>query len=292
MFEIFNKLLLIDGSYMMYRSYYGYDVNRFRKADGQPINCVFGVARQLLSLIKTYNPSHIAFCFDKAKQSYRYQLLEQYKAGRPATPDELKSQYEPVREFLDLAGIKVLEHTKYEADDIIASLSKQASDQSTETRIFSADKDMYQLINDYTLIIRPSHKSYGLDVVTSDDIVKKYGILPNQYCDFAALVGESADNIPGVAGCGPKTATKWIQKYGSLENLIKNADSIDSKVGKTLLESVDQVLINRKVNQLILDADLGYSWQDFPLIQTDINKLNHFFEEWEMKSLVNKFVWQ
>ncbi|MDR1862156.1 MAG: hypothetical protein LBQ41_03990 [Candidatus Ancillula sp.] len=292
-----NKLLLIDGSYAMYRAYYGYNVDSFRKKDGTPSNCIYGIAKTLLALIQEDPPTHLAICFDHPVKGRRKELLPQYKEGRTATPDELKAQFAEVKKLLAVAKITALEVERLEADDIIATLATRAEQKNWEVKIFSSDKDMYQLISSKTTILRPSSAKSGgsgrsgsrFDKLTPESFEQKYGFAHEKYPDFAALVGEQADNIPGVPGVGPKTATKWIQEYATLDDILESSEAIGGKVGVALKESAQQVRLNRKINQLQLDAEIGAELDDLRLNTPPQPAVNAFFDEWEMPSLVNRF---
>jgi DNA polymerase-1 len=286
-----KKLLLVDGSYAQYRSFYGYNVENFKTSDGKANNCIYGVAKTLINLVNLENPTHIAFAYDLGRKGHRKDLLPQYKEGRQKTPDELIEQFEPVKEMLDLAQVPRVEQERLEADDIIATLASQAEAQKWDVRVFSSDKDMFQLVTDKVNVIRPNVGRAGFHSITPEVVVHKYQLTPEQYPDLAALVGEGADNIPGVPKVGEKTAVKWLLQYGSLDNLLKNADEVPGKVGENLREHIDQVKLNRQINQLLRDADLTHTLGDLELKPPKIQSVNEFFEQWEMPSLLNKFKW-
>ncbi|MDR0950646.1 MAG: hypothetical protein LBM13_03325 [Candidatus Ancillula sp.] len=290
-FFVPQKLLLVDGSYSMYRSYFGYDVEHFRRDGDCPTNCIYGIARQIIQLVNTFHPTYWAFVYDLGRANYRMDLMPTYKGGREKTPDELNQQREPVKEMLRLANIPIVEQERLEADDIIATLSKQGREKGWKVKIFSSDKDMFQLVEEDVTIVRPKFHKSGLEVLDAEYIVNRFGLQPRQYPDLAALVGEGADNIPGVPGVGPKTAAKWLQRYDNLDNLLVHADELTGKVGAALREDIEQVKLNRKINNLIRDADLNTSLDKLEIKSPNLSSLNNFFIKNQIPSLVDSFKW-
>jgi DNA polymerase-1 len=287
-FFVQNKFLLIDGSYLMFRSFFGYGVDKFHKHNGEPNNCVYGVSKALLQLVRQESPTHIAIAYDTSRQGHRLDMLPQYKDGRNKTPDELLEQFPPVKELLRLLGITVLEKERYEADDIIATLASSADENKFKVRIFSSDKDMFQLVTENVHIIRPITGGV-FEIVDEAKVVEKSGVSPKRYPDLAALVGEGADNSPGVPGIGPKTALKLLQKYGDLDNLLNNISDVEGRIGKLLCEHVEQVRLNRQVNELLRDVPIDYELSDFAVPHTYSDSVDDFLRQWEIPSLVGKF---
>jgi DNA polymerase-1 len=291
--ELFGerKLLLFDGTYSMFRAFYGFDVERFKTGQGVPNNCIYGVSRTLIAMMKQEKPTHLAFAYDVSRAGHRRELLPQYKEGRAKTPDELLAQFPHVKELLRLAKVAVVEQERLEADDIIATLATRAAEKDWTVRIFSSDKDMYQLVTERVNIIRPRTGQAGFDIITPEVIRTKYGVEPHQYPELAALVGEGADNIPGVPGIGPKTALKLICEYGDLDNLLNQAGTVTGKVGEALQNHTEQVKLNRQVNQLLTQAELSVTLKDTLLKSPPLGPVNDFLFKWEMPSLVNRFKW-
>ena len=290
-FEGKGKLLLLDGPYSMFRAFYGYSAESFRRQDGAASNCIYGVAHTILKLIRTENPTHIAFAYDVSRAGHRREMLPTYKDGRKKTPEDLIAQFPIVREMLNLARIDSLEKERFEADDIIATLAQQASSMEWDVRIFSSDRDMYQLVDENVQVVRPKARGGGMEIMDAAAVQKRYGVTPQQYPELQALIGESADNIPGVPGVGPKTALKLLLEYENLDNLLSNVGSVDGKIGDALREHEEQVRLNRKINQLVKDVSLEKSPEDLRIKCPDMPKLNAFFKEWEMPSLVGRFNW-
>ncbi|MDR2083157.1 MAG: hypothetical protein LBP35_06155 [Candidatus Ancillula trichonymphae] len=298
MFEMFEdatsefykpkKVFLIDGSFVMFRTFYGYSAEKYMISETTTNNCVFGVAKFIIRVVEHIRPDIIVFAYDVSRSGHRLDLLPQYKDGRPPAPEQLNAQREPVRQLIELLGIPVLELERYEADDIIATLANQASSKSYQTSIFSSDRDMYQLICENTTIL--STDQYGrFKKLDANYVYNKYGVYPKQYPELAALVGESTDNIPGVRGIGPKTGAKLLKEYDNLEKLLENADKVVGKVGINLSESVEQIRLNRRVNELIKDAPLGCTIDDLKYKNARLDEVDEFLRGWKIPSLVGKF---
>lgn len=257
-----ETLLIIDGHSMAFRSFYALQPELFRTESGIYTNAVHGFANTLIRLNKNYRPSHIAVAFDLPGGTFRTRLYPDYKGGRKATPEEFKGQIDLIQQLLDTMGIKWLTYEDYEADDIVATLSQRGKDQGMRVIIASGDKDSYQLVDEAVSVAYPMPRSQML-LLDPAGVEQRSGVSPQLYGDYAALVGEGADNIPGVKGVGPKTAAKWLHQYGSLTALIEHADEIKGKVGQTLRENIAQVQLNRKLNQLVRDLPVGTDFSQF-----------------------------
>lgn len=246
------RLLLIDGHSMAFRAFYALPADSFRNNAGQYTNAVHGFTNTLLHLIKEYDPTHVAVAFDLPGGTFRSRKYDAYKAGRKKTPEEFKGQIELIRQLLDAVGIRWFTVEDYEADDIVASFAVQGEKRGMRVFIASGDKDSYQLITDRVSVVYPMPRS-RMQLLTPEKIAEKTGVLPGEYSDMAALVGEGADNLPGVPGVGPKTAAKWIKKYRNLNEIISHAEEIKGKAGESLRAHIPQVMLNRELNRLVTD---------------------------------------
>nr|WP_275587068.1 DNA polymerase I [Arcanobacterium pluranimalium] len=255
-------MLLIDGHSMAFRSFYALPAESFRTASGTYTNSVHGFVNTLLRLMKDYDPSHIVVAFDLPGGTFRTRDFADYKGGRKATPEEFKGQISIIQELLDTVGISWLTVEDYEADDIVATLATIGAQRGMKVFIASGDKDSYQLVNDDISVLYPMPRSQML-VMTPQVVQERTNVSPQRYSDLAALVGEGADNIPGVPGVGPKTAVKWLEQYGDLEGILDHADEIKGKVGESLRAHIDQVRLNRKLNELVRDLPIGENFDDF-----------------------------
>ncbi len=281
-----QKLLVIDGHSMAFRSFYALKPQFFQNAQGEYTNAVYGFTKTLLRLIKEQQPTYIAVAFDLPGGTFRTRKYTEYKGGRKPTPEEFKGQIELIQDVLDTLGIKWFTVPDFEADDIVATLSAKASTQGMQTIIVSGDKDSYQLVNEQVSVLYPIPHADML-FMTPTKVLERTGVLPQNYGDLAALVGEGADNIPGVPGVGPKTAVKWINKYGDLENIIANADKITGKVGASLRGHLSQLRLNREINTLITDLEVGEDFSELLPQGVEKTEFLALFDRLQFNSLRN-----
>ncbi len=283
-----KRLLLIDGHSMAYRAFYALPAENFKTSSGQPTNAVYGFASMLINLIKEEKPTHIAVAFDVSRKTFRSEKFPEYKANRSATPDEFRSQLSFINELVDGFGIKHLEMPGFEADDIIATLSKQAEEQDFEILICTGDRDSFQLVSKSTTVLYPKKGVTEMNRMTPDSVFEKYGLTAKQYPDFAALRGDPSDNLPSVPGVGEKTATKWIADYGSLNNLLENSVDIGGKVGESLRANIDSVRLNRELTQLVSDLQLSSEIKNLEWLGINIAEISKFFEKLEIRALKDR----
>ncbi|HET6500447.1 MAG TPA: 5'-3' exonuclease H3TH domain-containing protein, partial [Amycolatopsis sp.] len=239
------RLLLIDGHSMAYRAFFAIPADNFRTSTGQVTNAVFGFTSMLINLLRDEQPTHLAVAFDLSRQTFRSATYAEYKANRSTTPDEFKGQVTLVHDVLGVLGIPALTKENYEADDIIATLTTQAVAGGYEVLICTGDRDALQLVGDTVTVLYPRKGVSDLVRYDPAGVAGKYGLSPAQYPDFAALRGDPSDNLPGIPGVGEKTATKWIQQFGSLGELIDRVDEVKGKVGDALRAHLDSVMRNR-----------------------------------------------
>lgn len=248
-----SKLLIIDGHSQLFRAFHAYQETAFA-VNGQATNAIFGFFRILCAQIRAEKPTHIAVAFDVSKHSFRKEQYPEYKEGRRATPPSLPVQLEIIKKLLAAMDFPTFELEGYEADDLIATLATKGAGAGMEVAILSGDRDALQLIDDHTVVLYPGPK--GVLRMDATVVEEKYGLPPAQYPELAALVGEKADNLPGVPGVGQKTALKWLKTYGNLEGILAHADEITGKVGESLREHVENVRRNRQLNVLVRDVAL------------------------------------
>ncbi|MGP5929387.1 DNA polymerase I [Corynebacterium glyciniphilum] len=250
-------LLLLDGHSLAFRAFYALPAQNFSTTGGQYTNAVYGFLGMFLGLVETEKPTHIAAAFDLSGPTFREKDLPAYKAQRPPAPDEFRGQVELIQEALQALGIQTLTKESYEADDIIATLSCRGTDAGMRTVICTGDRDSLQLVNDDVTVLYTLRGVSELDRFTPARVEEKYGVTPTQYPDLASLRGDTSDNMPGVPGVGPKTAQKWISKYGSLDAVIEHIDDFGGKVGESLRDNIDNVILARKVTEMVRDLELG-----------------------------------
>jgi DNA polymerase-1 len=283
-----KRLLLIDGHSMAYRAFFALPAENFTTAQGQHTNAIYGFATMLLSLLSTEKPTHVAVAFDVSRKTFRSEIFPEYKANRAKTPDEFRSQMSYLHELVTAFGITTFEVEGFEADDIIATISKQAERENAEVFICTGDRDSFQLVNEKTTVLYPKRGVSDLTRMTPEAVQEKYGMSPEQYPDFAALRGDPSDNLPSVPGVGEKTAAKWIVEYGSLHELIANIDKLSGKVGQSLRDSVNDVIRNRELTQLVANVPLDLSIDALAWSGVDENKTNPLFEKLEFKTLKDR----
>lgn len=252
-----KKLLIIDGHSLAYRAFHALPVDKFHSPQGIPVNSVYGLCSMLINMLAEHQPSHIAVCFDEGRNTFRKQLYPQYKATRAASPDEFKVQVSLIRGLVDAFNIVSFSDAQYEADDLMATLNAKAKLEDFEILIVTSDRDSFQLISKSTGILYPKKGLSDVVKMDEEELKSKYGLSPAQYLDFAALRGDPSDNLPGIPGVGEKTATAWIQKFGSLENLIEHKDQIPGKVGESLRANLDTLQNNRHLTELVSNIDLA-----------------------------------
>ena len=283
-----KRVLLIDGHSMAYRAFFALPSENFTTAQGQHTNAVYGFATMLLSLLATEKPTHVAVAFDVSRKTFRSEIFPEYKANRAKTPDEFRSQMSYLHDLVTAFGITTFEVEGFEADDIIATIAKQAERENAKVFICTGDRDSFQLVNEKTTVLYPKRGVSDLARMTPQAIQEKYGMSPEQYPDFAALRGDPSDNLPSVPGVGEKTAAKWIVEYGSLHELIANLDKLGGKVGQSLRDSISDVIRNRELTQLVANVPLELSIDALEWSGVDESKTNPLFEKLEFKTLKDR----
>ena len=284
-----KKLLLIDGHSMAYRAFYALPVENFTTAMGQHTNAIYGFATMLISLIKEEKPTHVAVAFDVSRKTFRSEIFPEYKANRASTPDEFRSQMTYLHEFIDGCGIEHFQLEGYEADDLIATISKKAEKDGFEILICTGDRDSFQLVNEKTTVLYPKRGVSEMARMTPDAVFEKYGMTPAQYPDFAALRGDPSDNLPSIPGVGEKTASKWVVEYGSLKDLLSEVDKVGGKVGQALRDNIDNVIRNRELTQLVHDAPITFALDAMEWKGVDLEKIDPLLTTLEFKTLKDRF---
>ena len=284
-----KELVLIDGNYWLFSSYYATAAmgNLMVNKDGIPTNAVFGFATRLESVIKKH-PEGILVAFDAKGKTFRSELQEDYKATRKETPEELKSQFSIAREFLDAHNIPHYELEGYEGDDIIGTIAKIASEAGYKVSIMTGDKDMMQLVSDNIYVYKRNTKTKSDDVITPESFYEKYGLKPDQVRDLLGLMGDSADNIPGIKGVGEKTALKLLQQYQTIENLKEHMNEIKGKMGEKIRENIDVGILSKEIATILTDVPLEINIDDCLYQGYDFNKLKDFYLKYDMNSLLKR----
>ena len=283
-----KRLLLIDGHSMAYRAFFALPAENFTTAQGQHTNAIYGFATMLISLLKDEKPTHVAVAFDVSRKTFRTEIFPEYKANRAKTPDEFRSQMSYLNELVKGFGISQFSLEGFEADDLIATITKRAEQDGAEVLICTGDRDSFQLVTAQTTVLYPKRGVSEMARMTPQSVQEKYGMTPDQYPDFAALRGDPSDNLPSIPGVGEKTAAKWVVEYGSLTELLAQAATVGGKVGESLRANIDNVVRNRELTQLIHDAPITFEIDALAWKGVDDSNLTALFEQLEFRTLKDR----
>jgi DNA polymerase I len=271
-------LILVDGSSYLYRAYHA--MPPLTNSDGESTGTIYGVINMLRKLIRDYQPEHMAVVFDAKGKTFRNDLYAEYKATRPPMPDDLREQIAPIHEIVKAMGLPLLCIDNVEADDVIGTLAKQATAAGIETVISTGDKDMAQLVSEHVTLVNTMNNT-KTDIAA---VQEKFGLTPQQIVDYLALMGDKVDNIPGVDSVGPKTATKLLQQYGSLQGVIEHADEVKGKLGEKLRAAVDALPLSYQLATIKMDVELDFTPETLDMQAADNEKLAELYRRYEFKS--------
>ncbi|GAA3942664.1 DNA polymerase I [Litoribacillus peritrichatus] len=275
-------LILVDGSSYLFRAFHG--LPPLTNKDGHPTGAIKGVISMLRRMLNDYPGSDVSVIFDAKGKTFRNDMYEEYKANRPPMPDDLRVQIQPIHDIIRAMGLPLVVVEGVEADDVIGTLCRQATEQGVDTIVSTGDKDMAQLVTEHVSLINTMTNT----TMDQAGVVEKFGLKPEQIIDYLALMGDKVDNIPGVQGCGPKTAVKWLLQYETLENLIEHADEIKGKIGEKLRASLDQIPLSKALATIKCDVPLDKGPKDFQLETPDNDILLDFFETFGFKGWVEE----
>ncbi|OEU96971.1 DNA polymerase I [Streptomyces oceani] len=279
------RLLLMDGHSLAYRAFFALPAENFSTTTGQPTNAIYGFTSMLANTLRDEAPTHFAVAFDVSRKTWRSEQFAEYKANRSTTPDEFKGQVELIGELLDAMRVKRFAVDGFEADDVIATLASQAEAEGYRVSIVTGDRDCFQLITDNVTVLYPTKGVSELTRFTPEKVREKYGLSPQQYPDFAALRGDPSDNLPGIPGVGEKTATKWINQFGSFAELVERADEVKGKAGQNLREHLDAVRLNRVLTEMVRDVELPERPADLARVPYDTEALRMVLDALEFRHL-------
>ena len=280
------SILLIDGSNYLYRAYHG--LPDLRTSQGEPTGAIKGFSNMLQMIKNMVKPDLAACVFDAHGPTFRSEIYQEYKANRPPMPEDLVSQVEPIFEMIKAQGWPFLQVPGIEADDVIGTLARQAQLQGMKVFIATGDKDMSQLVNDNVVIINTMTRQ----VLDPEGVKDKFGVMPNRIVDYLSLMGDAVDNVPGIHKCGPKTAAKWINDFGSLDDLMQRADEVKGKAGEYLRQGLAFLPTARTLVTIKTDADLSQylpeGLSSLAFKQVDDAFLTGFYDRWEMQQSKRK----
>ena len=277
-----NPLILIDGSSYLYRAYHA--LPPLMSSKNQPTGAIRGVISMINKILLDHPNSPLAVIFDAKGKTFRHEMYKDYKANRPPMPEDLVQQIEPINQIIEALGIKLLSIKGVEADDVIGTLAKEASEAGLNTVISTGDKDMTQLVNKHIRVVN----TMSNELLDEKGVEDKFGVKPKLIVDYLALVGDSSDNVPGVEKVGPKTAVKWLVEYGSLDEIIKNAEKISGKVGENLRNGMSQLHISKELVTIKKDVSLEVGVKDLTVGKRNKKLLDEIYTELEFKAWLEK----
>ena len=281
-----KKILLIDGSSLIFRAFYA--IRNLTTKDGVFVNGVYGFLNMYYKALELINPTHIFVAFDKGSKTFRHNEFADYKGTRDNAPNEITYQFGILKDLLSSMNVNYLELDKYEADDIIGTIAKLAQKEGFEVDIFTGDRDYLQLVDDNILVYLTKKGISEIKLMNTESILEEYDLSPKQLIDVKALQGDSSDNIPGVKGVGEKTALKLIQEYGNLENLYENIDNLKGKLKENLVNEKDKAYLSRYLGEIFLRVPIERNIEDFEIKDVNYNEYLKKLEKLEFNSIINK----
>lgn len=284
-----NRLVvLVDGSSYLFRAFHG--LPPLTNREGQPTGALHGVIKMLAKLYEDYQPVYFAVVFDAKGKTFRHEMFPAYKANRPPMPDDLRVQIEPLHELIRALGFPLIMESGVEADDVIGTLAARALAQNYQVLISSGDKDMAQLLSHADISLIDTMKN---EATTAADVAQRFkvdALNANQVVDFLALVGDAADNIPGVDKVGPKTAAKWLKEYGSVENIIHNASKIGGKIGDNLRQGIEQLCLSYRLATIDCDVNIATDIADLALYSPNPTKIEQLCNQFDLNAIKQKYL--
>ncbi len=284
-----ERLFLLDGMALAYRAYFSFISRPLTNAKGENTSAIFGFTNTLLKILNEDKPDHIAVVFDTKEPTFRHVMYDQYKATREKMPEDMSSQMEKLKEVVQAFNVPLIEKPGFEADDIMGTLARKAEKQNIETYLVTGDKDFMQLVSDHIKIYRPGKQGDEWEVLDERAVKEKFGVTPDHVIDVLGLIGDTSDNVPGVPGIGEKTAIPLIQKYGTIEKLLKAVEKIPQKgVQQKLKDHQDKALLSKKLVTIDINVPLDVDLHHLNAKQPDTEKLTRLFLELNFKSLLKK----
>jgi DNA polymerase-1 len=286
---VIKKFVIIDAMALAYKAYFAFISRPLSTAKGEPTSAVFGFVTQLARILEETKPDYLAVAFDSKEKTFRHEEYENYKSSRAAMPDDMIPQIGRIKEIIEAMNIPLYILPRYEADDIIGTAVREAKELGYDSYVITPDKDMNQLVNKKVKVLKPGKSSDEFVVFDEAKVNEEYGFEPKYMIDYLALVGDSSDDIPGVAGVGPKTATPLIQKYGTVENLYEHIDEIEKEsLKKKLIDSKENAFLSKKLATINCEAPIQFDFEHAKLTSPDFSKLQPLCLELEFKTFYSK----
>lgn len=286
-----EKFYIIDGTALVYRSYFAFIQNPLYNSKGENTSAAYGFANAVIRLLKDEKPDYFAIAFDRSEPTFRHEMYEEYKATREKMPDELVEQLPRISQIVEVLNIKTLEIAGYEADDIIGTLALRAADAGLDVYVVTGDKDLMQLVNDKIYWVNLRKTGQEPEILGPEGVREKFGVLPEQVVDVLSLMGDSSDNVPGVAGVGKVTALKLINEYGSLDNIYANIDNIkQKKLKEKLVNDREKAYLSKDLVVLDCNVDVDYDNDALKTAEPDAEASAALFRDLEFRTLTDMFL--
>ncbi|MFZ1528210.1 MAG: DNA polymerase I [Ferruginibacter sp.] len=284
-----KKLFLLDAYALIFRAYYALVRSPRITSKGRNTNAQFGFTNTLIDLINNQKPTHMAVCFDTAAATERHTDFADYKANRQETPEDIRESVPDIHKIIEGFSIPVIAIDGYEADDVIGALAKQAEKAGYEVYMVTPDKDYGQLVSENIKIYKPGYQGGTFEILGPKEVCEKWDIENvNQVIDMLGLMGDAVDNIPGIKGVGEKTASKLLKEYGSLENILENADQIKGSIGEKIRAGKEDAIISKKLATILLNVPVEFHEENFSLKEKNKEKLTEIFEQLEFRTMAKR----
>lgn len=285
-----KRLFLLDAYALIFRGYYAFIKNPRINSKGMDTSAIMGFMNSLMDVIKREKPDHLAVAFDKGGSDYRFEMYQEYKANRDETPEAIKIAVPYIQQLLQAMHIPIMEKAGYEADDLIGTLAKQAEKEGYQVFMVTPDKDFAQLVSENIFMYKPARMGNDIEIWGIPEVLEKFEIdNPLQVIDFLGMMGDAADNIPGLPGVGEKTAKKFLKEYGSLENLLANTHELKGAIKDKIEANAELGLLSKKLATILLDCPVEFNAEDFELSKPDIEKTDALFQELEFRQMKTQF---
>ena len=285
-----KRLYLLDAYGLIFRGYFAFIKNPRINSRGMDTSAIMGFMNALMDVIKREKPDHLAVAFDKGGSDYRYEMYQEYKAHRDETPEAIKIAVPYIQQLLKAMHIPIIEVAGFEADDLIGTLAKQAEKEDFKVFMVTPDKDFAQLVSENIFMYKPARMGNGIEIWGIPEVLEKFEIdRPEQVIDFLGMMGDAADNIPGLPGVGEKTAKKFLKEYGSMENLLANTHQLKGAIKDKIEANAELGILSKKLATILLDCPVTFDAADFELSKPDVEKTDELFNELEFRQMKAQF---
>ncbi len=281
-----KKLFLLDAMALIYRAHFAFSKNPRINSKGFNTGAVLGFTNTLLDILRNQKPTHIGVAFDPPGPTFRHEEYAEYKAQRQETPEDIKLSIPIVKDLVKAFNIPVLEVQGFEADDVIGTMAKRAAKEDFEVFMMTPDKDYAQLVEEHVFLYKPAYMGNGVDILGIPEVLKKFDIANvDQVIDLLGLMGDASDNIPGIPGVGPKTAVKYLQKYGSVEGLLENTHELKGKAKEKVEANKELALLSKKLATICTTVPIEFNEKELEHNEPNKEKVGEIFDEMEFRTL-------